>query len=102
MARSLHHAILVCDQAETGKVVPTELRRRPCLAHAASSTPATPAHLAALTAHNEAAFEAPWHIRRAWEIYEKLMGAIGIEIVITRLSGKGRSARNSRRRTRRR
>ena len=54
------------------------------------------AHLGALTAHNEAAFPAPWHLDDApADFTEKLIGAIvGIEIVITRLVGKWKISQN--------
>ncbi|MGB7193698.1 MAG: FMN-binding negative transcriptional regulator [Collimonas pratensis] len=86
-------------KTETGKVVPTW---NYAVAHAYGTLRIIddaswlPAHLAALTAHNEAAFEAPWQLSDAPQEYtEKLMGAIvGIEIVITRLSGKWKVSQN--------
>jgi transcriptional regulator len=86
-------------KAETGKVVPTW---NYAVAHAYGTLRIIddaswlPAHLAALTAHNEAAFPAPWQLSDAPQDYtEKLMGAIvGIEIVITRLSGKWKVSQN--------
>lgn len=86
-------------KAETGKVVPTW---NYAVAHAYGTLRIIddaswlPAHLAALTAHNEAAFSAPWQLADAPHDYtEKLMNAIvGIEIVITRLSGKWKVSQN--------
>ncbi|AMO98576.1 putative FMN-binding domain protein [Collimonas arenae] len=86
-------------KAETGKVVPTW---NYAVAHAYGTlriiddTTWLRAHLTALTAHNEAAFPAPWQVSDAPHDYtEKLMGAIvGIEIVITRLSGKWKVSQN--------
>ncbi|AMO93659.1 putative FMN-binding domain protein [Collimonas fungivorans] len=86
-------------KAETGKVVPTW---NYAVAHAYGTLRIIddaswlPAHLAALTAHNEAAFPAPWQLTDAPHDYtEKLMKAIvGIEIVITRLSGKWKVSQN--------
>jgi len=86
-------------KAETGKVVPTW---NYAVAHAYGTLRIIddaswlPAHLAALTAHNEAAFPAPWQLADAPHDYtEKLMNAIvGIEIVITRLSGKWKVSQN--------
>lgn len=52
--------------------------------------------LEALTAHNEASFSEPWAVSDApAEFTEKLIEAIvGIEIVITRLSGKWKVSQN--------
>jgi len=52
--------------------------------------------LEALTAHNEAAFSEPWAVSDApAEFTEKLIEAIvGIEIVITRLTGKWKVSQN--------
>lgn len=52
--------------------------------------------LAALTAHNEAAFPQPWKTTDApHDFAEKLIGAIvGIEIVITKLCGKWKVSQN--------
>ena len=53
-------------------------------------------HLAALTDHNEAAFAEPWQVSDAPVDYtEKMMAAIvGIEIEITRLTGKWKVSQN--------
>lgn len=53
-------------------------------------------HLETLTAHNEAAFPQPWRLADApHEFTEKLITAIvGIEIVISRLSGKWKTSQN--------
>jgi transcriptional regulator len=53
-------------------------------------------HLAALTDHNEAAFAEPWQVSDAPADYtEKMMAAIvGIEIEITRLTGKWKVSQN--------
>ena len=50
----------------------------------------------ALTAHNEAAFAAPWQVSDApHEYIDKLLGAVvGIKIVITRLVGKWKTSQN--------
>jgi transcriptional regulator len=52
--------------------------------------------LEALTAHNEATFSKPWSVSDAPHDYtEKLITAIvGIEIVITKLSGKWKASQN--------
>lgn len=52
--------------------------------------------LEALTNHNEVAFPEPWAVSDApYDFTEKLIGAIvGIEIVITRLSGKWKISQN--------
>lgn len=54
------------------------------------------AQLEALTAHNEAAFQAPWSVADApRDFTDKLIGAIvGIEIVITKLYGKSKLSQN--------
>lgn len=54
------------------------------------------AQLEALTNHNEASFSEPWAVSDApYEFTEKLMGSIvGIEIVITKLSGKWKVSQN--------
>lgn len=53
-------------------------------------------HLEALTGQNEARFPEPWHVDDAPPDYlEKMIGAVvGIEIVITRLSGKWKVSQN--------
>ena len=53
-------------------------------------------HLAALTDHHEAAFAEPWQVSDAPADYtEKMMAAIvGIEIEITRLTGKWKVSQN--------
>jgi transcriptional regulator len=86
-------------KAETGKVVPTW---NYAVAHAYGTLRVIDdaiwlrAHLAALTAHNEARFAAPWQLDDAPRDYtEKLIGAIvGIEIAITRLTGKWKTSQN--------
>ncbi|AIY39921.1 FMN-binding negative transcriptional regulator [Collimonas arenae] len=86
-------------KAETGKVVPTW---NYAVAHAYGTLRPIDdaawlrAHLEMLTAHNEAAFEQPWHVSDAPRDYtDKLITAIvGIEIVITRLSGKWKVSQN--------
>lgn len=54
------------------------------------------AHLEALTAQNEAAFSDPWQLSDApHDFTEKLIGAVvGIEMVISRLSGKWKISQN--------
>ncbi len=54
------------------------------------------AQLEALTAHNEAGFPKPWHVSVApRDFIDTLVGAIvGIEIVISRLSGKWKTSQN--------
>ncbi|GAB4436905.1 MAG: FMN-binding negative transcriptional regulator [Rhodocyclaceae bacterium] len=86
-------------KAETGRVVPTW---NYVVVHACGRLRVVDdaawlrAHLGALTAHNEAAFTEPWHIEDApSDFTDKLIGAIvGIEIVITRLSGKWKASQN--------
>lgn len=86
-------------KAETGKVVPTW---NYAVAHAYGTLRVIDdaswlrAHLEALTALNEAAFAEPWHLDDAPpDFTEKLIGAIvGIEIVVTRLSGKWKTSQN--------
>jgi transcriptional regulator len=86
-------------KAETGKVVPTW---NYAVAHAYGTLRVIDdatwlgAHLRALSAHNEAAFAEPWQPDDApADFIEKLVGAIvGIEIVITRLSGKWKTSQN--------
>lgn len=86
-------------KAETGKDVPTW---NYAVAHAYGTLRVVDdpewlrAHLGALTAHNEAAFAEPWRLDDAPpDFTEKLIGAIvGIEIVITRLSGKWKTSQN--------
>jgi transcriptional regulator len=90
---------------ETGKVVPTW---NYMTVHALGSLSIKDdsvwlrAQLEALTAHNEAAFEAPWKIADApRDFTEKLLGSIvGIEIVITKLLGKWKLSQNQPRRNR--
>ncbi|HSQ03525.1 MAG TPA: FMN-binding negative transcriptional regulator [Burkholderiales bacterium] len=84
---------------ETGKVVPTW---NYAVAHAYGSLCIIDdpswlrAQLDALTSHNEARFAEPWHVADAPHDYvETLMKAIvGIEIVISRLSGKWKTSQN--------
>jgi transcriptional regulator len=86
-------------KAETGKVVPTW---NYAVVHAHGTLRVVDdaawlrAHLEALTAHNEAAFSEPWHFSDAPSEYtDKLLEAIvGIEITITRLSGKWKVSQN--------
>lgn len=86
-------------KAETGKVVPTW---NYVVAHAYGMLRVIDdaawlhAHLELLTAHNEAAFAEPWRLADApSDFIEKLIGAVvGIEIVITRLSGKWKTSQN--------
>jgi len=53
-------------------------------------------HLALMTAHNELEFANPWRLEDApADFIEKLIGAVvGIEITITRLSGKWKASQN--------
>jgi transcriptional regulator len=86
-------------KAETGKVVPTW---NYAVAHAygilrvVEDSTWVRTQLEALTAHNEAAFAAPWQVSDApHEYIDKLLGAVvGIEIVITRLVGKWKTSQN--------
>jgi transcriptional regulator len=86
-------------KAETGKVVPTW---NYVVAHAygmlcvVEDSTWVRTQLEALTAHNEAAFAAPWQVSDApHEYIDKLLGAVvGIEIVITRLVGKWKTSQN--------
>jgi transcriptional regulator len=86
-------------KAETGKAVPTW---NYAVVHAHGALRVIDdavwlrAHLEALTAHNEAAFSEPWHVSDApGEYTNKLLEAIvGIEITITRLSGKWKVSQN--------
>jgi transcriptional regulator len=86
-------------KAETGKVVPTW---NYVVVHAYGTLRVVDdaawlrAHLEALTAHNEAAFAEPWRLADApSDFIEKMMGGVvGIEIVITRLSGKWKTSQN--------
>lgn len=84
---------------ETGKVVPTW---NYAVVHACGTLRVIDdatwvrAQIEALTAHNEADFAQPWSVSDAPHDYtEKLLGnIIGIEIVITRLSGKWKVSQN--------
>jgi len=84
---------------ETGKVVPTW---NYAVVHAygflriVDDAAWLRAQLEALTAHNEAQFAEPWTVSDAPDEYiEKLMTAIvGIEMVITKLSGKWKVSQN--------
>lgn len=86
-------------KAETGKVVPTW---NYVVAHAYGTLRVIDDaawlrdHLESLTAHNEAAFAEPWRLADApSDFIEKMMGGVvGIEIVITRLSGKWKTSQN--------
>jgi transcriptional regulator len=84
---------------ETGKVVPTW---NYAVVHAYGTLRIIDdatwirAQLEALTAHNEAGFARPWSVSDAPHEYtEKLIGTIvGIEIVVTKLSGKWKVSQN--------
>jgi len=84
---------------ETGKVVPTW---NYAVVHAygflrvVDSAAWLRAQLEALTAHNESPFAEPWTVSDAPDEYiEKMMTAIvGIEMVITKLSGKWKVSQN--------
>lgn len=84
---------------ETGKVVPTW---NYAVVHACGKLRVIDdaawvrAQLETLTAHNEAKFEHPWSVSDAPHEYTgKLIGTIvGIEIVITRLTGKWKVSQN--------
>ena len=84
---------------ETGKVVPTW---NYAVVHAYGSVRIVDdaswlrAQLEALTAHHEASFSEPWAVSDApHEFTEKLIGNIaGIEMVISRLSGKWKVSQN--------
>lgn len=86
-------------KAEDGKAVPTW---NYAVAHAYGALRIIDdaawlrAHLETLSAHNEAAFPEPWQLADApHDFTEKLIGAVvGIEIVITRLSGKWKVSQN--------
>lgn len=86
-------------KAETGKVVPTW---NYVVAHVYGTLRVIDdaawlrAHLEALTAHNEAAFVEPWRLADApSDFIEKMIGGVvGIEIDITRLSGKWKASQN--------
>lgn len=86
-------------KAEHGKAVPTW---NYAVAHAygilrvVEDSTWVRTQLEALTAHNEAAFAAPWQVSDApHEYIDKLLGAVvGIEIVITRLVGKWKTSQN--------
>jgi transcriptional regulator len=86
-------------KAETGKVVPTW---NYAVAHAYGRLRAIDdgawlrTHLETLTAHNEAAFPSPWQLSDAPREYtDKLIAAVvGMEIAITRLSGKWKISQN--------
>lgn len=86
-------------KAETGKVVPTW---NYVVAHACGMLRIIDdaawlrAHLESLTAHNEAAFAEPWRLADApSDFVEKMIGGVvGVEIVITRLSGKWKTSQN--------
>ena len=86
-------------KAETGKVVPTW---NYAVVHAygvlrvIDDASWLRAHLEALTANNEATFTEPWSLSDApYDFTEKLIGAVvGIEIVVTRLSGKWKVSQN--------
>lgn len=86
-------------KAEKGQVVPTW---NYAVAHAYGTLQVIDdpawlrAHLQVLTAHNEAPMPEPWRLSDApRDFIEKLMAAVvGIEIVVTRLSGKWKVSQN--------
>ena len=86
-------------KAQTGKAVPTW---NYAVVHAHGALRVVDdrvwlrAHLAALTAQHEAASAQPWQIEDAPPDYiEKMLGAVvGIEITITRLTGKWKTSQN--------
>jgi transcriptional regulator len=86
-------------KAETGKAVPTW---NYVVVHAygflrvIDDTTWVRAHLESLTAQHEAIFPEPWQLSDAPRNFtDKLIGAVvGIEIVITRLSGKWKASQN--------
>ncbi|QSA96448.1 FMN-binding negative transcriptional regulator [Methylococcus sp. EFPC2] len=86
-------------KAETGKVVPTW---NYTVAHAYGALRVIDdaswlrAHLETFTASNEAAFPDPWHLSDApHDFTDKLIEAVvGIEIVVSRLSGKWKVSQN--------
>jgi transcriptional regulator len=86
-------------KAQTGKAVPTW---NYAVVHAHGALRAVDdrvwlrAHLAALTAQHEAASAQPWQMEDAPADYiEKMLGAVvGIEITITRLTGKWKTSQN--------
>lgn len=86
-------------KAQTGKAVPT-WNYAVVHAHGALRAVDDPvwlrAHLAALTAQHEAASAQPWQIEDAPADYlEKMISAVvGIEITITRLTGKWKASQN--------
>jgi transcriptional regulator len=84
---------------ETGKVVPTwnyVVVHAYGFLHVVDDASWLRAQLEALTAHNEASFPEQWAVSDApHDFIEKLLCAIvGIEIVITRLSGKWKVSQN--------
>lgn len=86
-------------KAATGKVVPTW---NYAVVHAYGTLRAVDdptwvrSHLESLTADNERSLAEPWRIDDApSDFVEKLLGAVvGIEIVVTRLSGKWKASQN--------
>jgi transcriptional regulator len=86
-------------KAETGKVVPTW---NYAVVHAYGTLRIVDdpswlrANLEALTTHSESAFAEPWHVSDAPpDFTERLIAAVvGIEIVITRLTGKWKVSQN--------
>lgn len=86
-------------KAKTGKAVPTW---NYVVAHAhgflrvIDDASWVRTHLESLTAQHEAAFPAPWQLTDApGDFMDKLIGAVvGIEISITRLSGKWKASQN--------
>jgi transcriptional regulator len=86
-------------KAETGRVVPTW---NYAVAHAYGTLRIVDdaswlrAHLEAALAHHEAPFAAPWRISDAPSEYiEKQLGAIiGLEIAVTRMTGKWKVSQN--------
>lgn len=84
---------------DTGKVVPT-WNYAVVHAYGLLRTVDDPAwiraQLEALTAHNEAAFAEPWQVADAPADYvERMIAAVvGIEIVVTRMTGKWKTSQN--------
>lgn len=87
------------SKAETGRAVPTW---NFAVVHAQGRALAIEdprwlrEHLAALTAHQEAGFAEPWHVSDAPLDYTEalLQAIVGVEITITRLSGKWKVSQN--------
>lgn len=87
------------SKQETGKVVPTwnyAVVHAYGRLHVIDDASWLRSHLEALTAHNESVFPDPWAVSDApYEYTEKLIEAIiGIEITVTKLSGKWKVSQN--------